>query len=171
MVALGAFRTDAGDPASVREALAQGREFLEGIDILDAAFAAWLTEERQKLAAEAAAAAPVARPIAPFSLQLADLPEGTSAVIAQDLAAAIARLTAEHLLVPGQRGVTADRLPGGVNLVIEGDWTDDTACLKVRLVDQAMRKTLWSQRLVAGLADSRGELPRVTFDSLDAKLM
>lgn len=168
VVALGAFRSDLDDATAVREALARGREFLEGIDILDAGFAAWLAEERQRLAAEVAGAA---RPAAPFSLQIADLPEGVATAIARDLAAAIARLTAEYLLTQGQRGVTGDRLPGGLNLTVEGDWGEDQAWLKVRLVDQANRKTLWSQRLVASRSEGRGELPQVVFESSDAKLM
>ena len=67
--------------------------------------------------------------------------------------------------------MTGDRLPGGLNLTVEGDWGEDQAWLKVRLVDQANRKTLWSQRLVASRSEGRGELPQVVFESSDAKLM
>lgn len=167
-VALTGFRTDLSGPAAVREALAQGREFLEGIDILDPAFTAWLADERQRLAAR------VPDPLRaglPFSLQIGVLPEGTEAVIAQDLAAAVARLTAEYLLGAGRRGLTGERLPAGLNLMVEGDWSEDRAWLKVRLVDQANRKTLWSQRLVASRSTTRGDLPSVLFEASDAKLM
>lgn len=167
-VALGDFRSDLSNPAAVRAALAQGHEFLEGIDIADAAFNAWLREERLKLAAETSAPA---HPAPPFSLQLAELPEGTAVAVARDLASAIARLTAEYLLAEGQRGVTGDRLPGGLNLTVEGDWSEDRAWLKVRLVDQANRKTLWSQRLVASRGETRGDRGQVVFEALDAKLM
>lgn len=167
-VALTGFRTDLGEAGPVRAALAQGREFLEGIDILDPAFTAWLAEERRRLAAEMAEPA---RPALPFTLQVGHLPEGIEAVIARDLAAAVARLTAEYLLGEARPGLNGERLPGGLNLLVEGDWSEDRAWLKVRLVDQANRKTLWSQRLVASRTEGREDLPPVVFAATDATLM
>ncbi|MBL9073717.1 hypothetical protein [Tabrizicola sp.] len=166
-VALAGFGSDLADPAAARQALAQGREFLEGIDILDPGFNLWLAEERQRVAAELAEP----RPPVPFALRLADLPEGTEAAIARDLAAAIARLAAEYLL--GERhGLTGDRLPGGLDLQVEGAWNEDRAWLKVRLVDPVQQKTLWSQRLVASRTlDRAAGAPAVVFDATDAKLM
>ena len=168
-VALAGATTDLADPVLAAAALATGREFLEGIDVIDPAFNAWLAEERQRVAAELRPAAP--RPAVPFSLQLGDLPEGTEAAIARDLAAAIARLTAEYLLRQAQRGLVGDRLPGGLNLMVEGDWSEDRAWLKVRLVDQTNRKTLWSQRVVASRPEGRDELAQVVFEATDAQLM
>lgn len=171
-VALSGFGSDlADDPAAAKDALRQGREFLEGIDVMDPAFNLWLAEERQRLAVEPVRVGQM-RPPVPFSLQLGDLPEGTEAAIAKDLAAAIARLTAEYLLGEGRRGLTGDRLPAGLNLLVEGDWSEDQAYLKVRLVDQDNQTTLWSQRLVASRGpEGRGEKPQVVFESTDAKLM
>ncbi len=169
-VALSGFGSDLADPGTARQALAQGREFLEGIDILDPGFTLWLAEERQRVAAELAAATP--QPLAPFTLRLADLPEGTEAAIARDLAAAIARLAAEYLLGERQRGLAGDRLPGGLDLQVEGAWSEDRAYLKVRLLDQENQRTLWSQRLVASRVADRGTgAPTVVFDATEAQLM
>lgn len=143
-VALAGFGTDLADTAAARRALAQGREFLEGIDIPDPGFNLWL----------------------------ADLPEGIEAAIARDLAAAVARLAAEYLLGEGQRGLSTDRLPGGFDLQLEGDWSEDRAYLKVRLVAKANQKTLWSQRLIASrVLDGRRELPQLVFETTEAQLM
>lgn len=176
-VALTDFRTDLmQDPAAARAALAQGRELLEGIDIVDPAFKLWLAEERQRVADQLAegASAPGTRPLAPFSLRLADLPEGTEAAIARNLAAAIARLAAECLLggTPDRGHLPGDRLSAGLDLQVEGGWSEDRAYLKVRLVDQANQKTLWSQRLTASRSeDSRTGTPAVTFETTEAQLM
>lgn len=167
-VALAGFGSDLADPVGARQALARGREFLEGIDVLDPGFNLWLAEERQRVAAELAGP----RPPVPFALRLADLPEGTEAAIARDLAAAIARLAAEYLLGERQNGLMGDRLPGGLDLQVEGAWNDDRAWLKVRLVDQANQKTLWSQRLVASrIADMGTGAPAVVFEATEAQLM
>jgi DNA-binding SARP family transcriptional activator len=116
-VTLTDFATDLmQDPAAAHRALAEGREFLEGIDVVDPAFNLWLAEERQRVAEQLAnAAAPAVRPLAPFTLRLTDLPEGTEAAIARDLAAAVARLAAEYLLGSSQqpKGLAGDRLPEG----------------------------------------------------------
>ena len=106
------------------------------------------------------------------NLRLADLPEGIEAAIARDLAAAVARLAAEYLLGEGQRGLSTDRLPGGFDLQLEGDWSEDRAYLKVRLVAKANQKTLWSQRLIASrVLDGRRELPQLVFETTEAQLM
>lgn len=172
-VALSGIRTDLdADPAGAAAMLAQGREFLEGIDVIDPAFNLWLAEERQRVADELGRATVAPVPAVPFSLRLGELPEGTEATLARDLAAAIARLTAEYLLGEGQRGLSGDRLPGGLNLLIEGDWSEDRAYLKVRLVDQVNHRTLWSQRLTASRSEAgRGEAAPVLFAATDGPLM
>ncbi len=175
-VTLADFSTDLmRDPAAARDALAQGREFLEGIDIVDAAFNLWLADERARVAAQLAEANPEVsgkRQLSPFTLRIADLPEGTEAAIARNLAAAIARLTAEYLLGETDRsGAPGERLPGGLDLQVEGSWSEDRAYLKVRLVDKANQKTLWSQRLVASRVDDGRAMPTVVFDATEAQLM
>ena len=176
-VALADFGSDLmQDPLAARAALGQGREFLEGIDIVDPAFNLWLADERQRVAEQLAEAAPArgGRQLAPFSVRLADLPEGTEAAVARNLAAAIAKLAAEFLLggTPERGGLPVDRLPGGLDLQVEGGWSEDRAYLKVRLVDQANQKTLWSQRLTASRSeDSRTGAPAVVFETTEAPLM
>lgn len=173
-VALEGFSTDLSDIAATRDALAAGREFLEGIDILDPAFNLWLLEERARVGAQTTAAVqPGARPVVPFSLRVADLPEGTEAAIARELAAAIARLAAEYLLGEDQHrtGLSGDRLPGGLDLQIEGAWSEDRAYLKVRLVDHGNQKTLWSQRLVASRAEQGRGTSSLVFETTEAQLM
>jgi hypothetical protein len=180
-VALADFSTDLmQDPLAARAALAQGREFLEGIDILDPAFNQWLAEEQQRVAdqfsasASASATVPGTGQLAPFSLRLAALPEGTETAIARSLAAAIAKLAAEYLLgvTADRRGLPVDRLPAGLDLQVEGGWGEDRAYLKVRLVDQANQRTLWSQRLTASRTeDGRTGAPAVVFETTEAPLM
>lgn len=173
-VALEGFSTDLSDVAATRDALAAGREFLEGIDILDPAFNLWLLEERARVGAHLTTTVqPGARPVVPFSLRVADLPEGTEAAIARELAAAIARLAAEYLLGEDQNrtGLSGDRLPGGLDLQIEGAWSEDRAYLKVRLVDHENQKTLWSQRLVASRAEQGRGTSTLVFETTEAQLM
>jgi len=172
-VALKGFGTDLADTLAVRQALAQGREFLEGIDIVDPGFKLWLAEERQRVAAVLDEVEPAARSPVPFTLRLAQLPEGTEAAVARDLAAAIARLTAEYLLgETGRRGLPGERLPGGLDLQLEGAWSEDRAYLKVRLVNMATQKTIWSQRLVASLVEEgRPGSSAVVFEATEAQLM
>lgn len=172
-VSLTDFQSDLmADPVAARRALTQGRDLLEGIDIIDPAFIAWLAEERRRVAVQLGLGASEAQQAVPFALRLTDLPEGTEAAIARDLAGAIARLTAEYLLGEGKPGVPGDRLPGGLDLQLEGAWSEDRAYLKVRLVDQANQKTLWSQRLVASrTGDGRNGASAVVFEATEAQLM
>ncbi len=156
------------DPKSAWLALEQGREFLEGLDVMDASFSAWLAEERPRVAALLRRGSEVERTAnAPITLRLASLPHGTDPGTARDLGAAIARLTAEYLL----RGLSdlevADcPLPSGFDLQLDGAWSADRAQLRVRVVAQESRKTLWSQRLVASLVG--GRVPSVVFETVEA---
>lgn len=164
-IALGGVTTDLeDDPAAARLALDQGREFLEGLDVMDAAFSAWLADERPRVAAQLQVAAAV--PDAPMTLRLASLPQGTDLGVARDLGAAIARLTAEYLL----RGMGEDEeespLPQGLDLQLEGAWSADRAQLRVRLVAQSSQTTLWIQRLVASRGGDR--MPSVIFETVEA---
>lgn len=165
------------DPETTRLALASGREFLEGIDIVDPAFGDWLGEERRRVEAKAVNAAEVgaaSRQSHAFKLRLASLPEGTETGLARDLAGAIARLTAEYLL-QGSGEVAGEALSEGLDLHVEGAWTGDRAHLKLRLVAQADQRTLWSQRLIAsrpsGSQDGQGAVSALVFETTEAPLM
>lgn len=173
-VSLSGFVTDLDqDPEAARQALAHGREFLEGIDIIDAAFCDWLTEERQRLAQRFGQGdgGQRGRPASqPFTLRLGSLPEGVEPGVARDLAGAIARLAAEYLL----RDTAGEPAPEGLDLHIEGAWSEDRAHLKLRLVAQSDRKTIWSQRLIAsrtGPEDATGAVPALVFETSDAPIM
>ncbi|NHB75702.1 hypothetical protein [Rhodobacter calidifons] len=167
------------DPVAARMALAGGREFLEGNDVIDAAFCAWLTEERQRLARQlggATLAEQVPGRSQPFTLRIGALPEGIGADMARDLAQAVARLAAEHLLRDGVAafGSPAALLPDGLDLEIEGAWSQDRAHLKVRLVAQSDRKTIWSQRLIAtrpSAEEGQGAASALIFETTDAPIM
>ncbi|WP_137109446.1 hypothetical protein [Rhodobacter sp. SY28-1] len=172
-VSLTGFVTDLDqDPEGARVALAHGREFLEGIDIIDAAFCAWLAEERERLAQKYGQGEGSPRPRSgsqPFTLRLGSLPEGTEAGIAQELAGAIARLAAEYLLRDG----AGEPVPEGLDLQIEGAWSEDRAHLKLRLVAQSDQKTIWTQRLIATRKgdDPTGAVPALVFETSDAPIM
>ena len=172
-VSLEGFVTDLDqDPNAAREALAHGREFLEGIDIVDAAFCEWLVEERQRLTQRFGPGEGARKPKSgsqPFSLRLGSLPEGTEAGIARELAGAIARLAAEYLL----RDTAGEPVPDGLDLHIEGAWSADRAHLKLRLVAQSDQKTIWSQRLIATRTDgdATGAVPALLFETSDAPIM
>lgn len=157
------------DPEAARRALIHGREFLEGIDILDAAFREWLTEERQRLA-QRFGQGDVARRAQPFTLRLGALPEGMEAGLARELAGAIARLAAEYLLRSA-----GTPMPEGLDLQIEGAWSEDRAHLKLRLVAQSGQKTIWTQRLIAHRSvegeDATGAVPTLVFETSDTPIM
>lgn len=169
------FETDLSrDPEAARLALAGGREFLEGIDILDPAFAEWLAEERQRVVLDLGHAA--RRVGRPFRLRLAALPEGTGTGIARDLAGAIARLAVEYLLRDGPEafGSAGEPLPEGLDLHVEGAWSGDQAHLKLRVVALSDQKTIWSQRLIASRTpgeDSRGVASSLVFETTEAPIM
>lgn len=180
-VALNGFTTDIeSDPTAARLALAGGREFLEGNDVIDAAFCVWLAEERERLAkllGEEAVAATVRGGSQPFTLRIGSLPEGAGAATARDLAEAVARLAAEHLLRDGAAafGLEPTGMPEGLDLEIEGAWSEDRAHLKVRLVAQSNRKTIWSQRLIATRPAAEeggpGSASALIFETSDAPIM
>jgi hypothetical protein len=162
------------DPELARRALIHGREFLEGIDIVDAAFREWLNEERQRLALRFGQGSKVLQAKTgsqPFTLRLGALPEGTDAGIARDLAGAIARLAAEYLL----RDSAGDPMPKGLDLQIEGAWSEDRAHLKLRLVAQSGQKTIWTQRLIAHRPvdgeETTGSFPSLVFETSDTPIM
>lgn len=172
VVRLARFSTDIdSDPAAARQALAGGREFLEGIDIVDPAFGLWLSEERQRVATGLGQAQKAVGRA--FRLRVAALPEGVEPTLARDLAGAIARLTAEFLLREGA-GQVGETLPEALDLHVEGAWSGDRAHLKLRLVAQADQATVWSQRLIASRAsggEGQAAVPAVTFETSDTPIM
>jgi tetratricopeptide (TPR) repeat protein len=163
-------------------ALTSGRDFLEGIDIVDPAFLAWLAEERARLTGrDPALMRPepgmLARP--PLVIRLGSLPEGAGTFAARELAHSVARLTAEfvHVDVYGANGdaVPADLPAEGLILNVEGAAIRDRFHIMLSLVAAATRQTVWSQRLtLAGpedVAAGTGEVGPVIFQAAEAAMM
>jgi hypothetical protein len=174
-VILTGFVTDLDqDPELARRALIHGREFLEGIDIIDASFREWLSQERHRLAQRFGQGDEVLRTRSvsqPFALRLGALPEGADAGMARDMAVAIARLAAEYLL----RTAAGEPMPEGLDLQIEGAWSEDRAHLKLKLVALSNQKTIWTQRLIASRSvdadDATGAVPSLVFETSDTPIM
>ncbi|MCU0903267.1 MAG: hypothetical protein MUE83_05270 [Tabrizicola sp.] len=186
-VGLTGFSTDLdSDPEAARHAMIHGREFLEGIDIIDPAFCTWLGEERQRVSRALGLGVPATSGPSrnhAMSLRLGALPDGAGSAVARELAGAIARLTAEYLLrdrAAGDvkaigMGLDGGGLPDGLDLHVEGAWSGDSAHLKLRLVAQADQKTVWSQRVIASRTsfgdDCPGAQPSLVFETTEAPLM
>lgn len=188
-VSLGTVSTDLDtDPAGAVAALQSGREFLEGIDIVDPAFLDWLKEERLRIdttmgLAPAPAFAPVPflglMPSAPpFVISLGALPEGPGHFAARELAQAIARLVSEFLEVEvfGDGGVPVpvDLPPAGLSLHLEGVEIQSRFHMMVSLILRQTGQTVWSQRIaVAGpsdIAEGAGEVPALVFQAVEAAM-
>ena len=192
-VSLSAVTTDLEtDPAGAEAALLAGRDFLEGIDIIDPAFLDWLREERARVAAGLGLAAP-AEPAAPsaaaaatappFVISLGSLPEGAGHFAAQDLAQAVARLVSEFLQVEvfgaGAAAVPAtvpdDLPPAGLELHIEGAAIQSRFHMMASLILRATGQTVWSQRIALtgpeDVAEGLGDVPALVFQAAEAALM
>ena len=119
------------DPDAASRALQSGREFLEGIDIIDPAFEDWLREERDRVEGSLGIRRPdqALSPMSetarlPFVIRLGGLPQGLGAFAGRALADAIARLLGEfaHIDVYGSGGtpVPTDLAKEGMALHVEG---------------------------------------------------
>lgn len=167
------------DPTAATEALRAGREFLEGIDIADAAFQDWLREERLRVAGLLGLALPPAQILPeeapPFVIALGSLPEGWGRFAARDLAQAIARLVAEfaHVQLFGPEP-PAHLPPGGLTLHLEGALIQGQMHMMASLILRASGQTAWSQRIAidgpSDVAEGLGEVPALVFQAADAAL-
>ncbi|MGL4238299.1 AfsR/SARP family transcriptional regulator [Tabrizicola sp.] len=173
------------DQAAAAKALQSGREFLEGIDIIDHAFEDWLREERARVEAvmgttrPALARMPLARTARlPFVIRLGSLPEGVGIFAGMALADAIGRLMSEfaHVDVFGAGGtaIPADLPREGMALHIEGAEIMDRVHVLVSLSSIASGQTIWNQRAAIPMAEAdligSGELPPLVFQAADAAL-
>jgi DNA-binding SARP family transcriptional activator len=191
-VALATVRTDIeADPDAARETLRAGREFLEGIDIVDPAFLDWLRGERARLATDlgiSPAVAPMAplplmgqMPAAapPFVVSLGAMPEGPGRFAARELALAIAQLVAEFLHVDlfgvGDQPVPEDLPPTGLMLHVEGVEIQGRHHMMVGLVLRGSGQTVWNQRIALDgpddVANGQGDIPALVFQAAEAALM
>jgi DNA-binding SARP family transcriptional activator len=170
--------------AAIR-ALQSGREFLEGIDIIDHAFEDWLREERERVESSLGirrpdqARAPVSQTArTPFVIRLGGLPQGLGAFAGRALADAIARLLSEfaHIDVYGSGGtaIPPDLPREGMALHIEGAEIQDRVHVLVSLSSIATGLIIWNQRAAIPVAEAdfigAGDLPPLVFQAADAAL-
>jgi DNA-binding SARP family transcriptional activator len=166
-------------------ALQSGREFLEGIDIIDEAFEDWLREERIRVEALMGirrpdqALLPVARTARlPFVIRLGGLPEGVGSFAGRALADAIGRLLSEfaHIDVYGSGGtpIPPDLPREGMALHVEGAQIQDRLHVLVSLSSIASSQIIWNQRAAVPVAEAdfigAGDLPPLVFQAADAAL-
>lgn len=173
------------DRQAAAQALQSGREFLEGIDIIDQAFLDWLRDERRRVEAQMGTTRPVLalRPMAqtarlPFVIRLGGRADGHGSFVGKALADAIGRLVAEfaHIDLFGAGGmpVPDDLPPEGMALNVE--WTEilDRIHVLVSLTSIATKQTIWNQRasIPVGMTDiiAGGEVPPLVFQAADAAL-
>jgi tetratricopeptide (TPR) repeat protein len=173
------------DREAAARALQSGREFLEGIDIIDQAFEDWLREERARVEGALGirrpdqARVPVA-PTArlPFVIRLGGLPAGVGSFAGRALADAIGRLLAEfaHIDVYGSGGaaVPPDLPREGMALHVEGAEIQDRVHVLVSLSSIATGQIIWNQRAAVPVAEAdfigAGDLPPLVFQAADAAL-
>jgi tetratricopeptide (TPR) repeat protein len=167
------------------EALQSGREFLEGIDIIDQAFEDWLRDERARVEQSLGVRRPVQ--IRPAEAQLAQLPfvlrrgslgEGMGAFVGKSVSDAIARLLAEfvHIDVYGSGGnAVPEGLPReGLELHVEAAEIQDRVHILVSLTSVSSGQTIWNQRASVPVAEAdlawAGDLPPLVFQAADAAL-
>jgi tetratricopeptide (TPR) repeat protein len=161
------------------QALQSGREFLEGIDIVDPAFIEWLREERVRVDLQLGMIrpGPALMPM-PFLIQLGGLPSGHGNLVGKALADAVGRLVSEFanvsLFGAGSAAIPLDLPRGGLSLHVEGTTSQDHVHLLVSLNVTDSRQTIWSQRAAVPIAEAdifaRGELPPLVFQAADAAL-
>jgi len=167
------------------QALQSGREFLEGIDIIDQAFEDWLREERARVENSLGVLRPVQPRLSdeqlaqiPFVLRRGALPDGVGAFVGKSISDAIARLLSEfvHISVFGSGGnAVPDDLPKeGLDLHVEVAEIQDRVHILVSLTSAASGQTIWNQRATAPVAEAglswAGDLPPLVFQAADAAL-
>ncbi len=180
------------EPDAALKGLREGRDFLEGIDIVDPAFLDWLRVERQRVAV--ALGLPSRRPpeadltASPFSamgsaplfvVSFGSLPGGSGQFAATEMTRAITQLVSEFMQVQvfGESGrQVPDGLPQtGLTLHLEGVEIQGRLHMMVSLILRSTGQTVWSQRIaLAGpqdVADGLGEFPALAFQATEATLM
>jgi hypothetical protein len=185
LVLLHGVQTDLdADPGHAQQMLQGGREFLEGIDIADAAFDEWLREERLRISRTFAPSRMGSSssgrdntPL-PFAIRLGNLPTGAASFTGMAMADSIARLVEEFVPIEvyGAGGAELpDGMPvTGLQLGVEGTQIADRLHLLVRLSGQSAGPVLWHHRASLPLSQSDfiadGEFPQIVFQAAEAAL-
>ncbi len=186
VVRLGGVTTDLeADSDGSARALQAGREFLEGIDIIDQSFEDWLREERARVESGLGIHRPdqARLPVAatarlPFVIRLGGLPPGVGSFAGRALADSIGRLLAEfaHIDVYGAGGapIPADLPREGMVLHVEGAEIQDRVHVLVSLSSAASGQIIWNQRAAVPVTEAdfigAGDLPPLVFQAADAAL-
>jgi tetratricopeptide (TPR) repeat protein len=171
------------DPDAVRDAMAAGREFLEGIDIADQAFEDWLRDERVRISGHTVrlpsggSSSSAGLPL-PLAIRLGALPPGAGSFTGMALADSIARLVAEFspIEVYGAGGATLppDMPDTGLQLGVEGAQIADRLHLVVRLTGPDAGPVLWHHQASLPLSQSdfiaEGEFPQIVFQTAEAAM-
>ena len=144
------------EPAQSTAALEAGRELLEGLEIRDPAFVAWLAERRQRLAADLAAAS--YGPPSPQRLSL-ELVSGTDGsrdenLLALALAQQASKLMSEYALVdivaPGSAQVRVGPQEHGLRLRVDALADSEQTHILARLEATPTCQVLWSSHASIG---------------------
>ena len=175
------------DGPEAASALQSGREFLEGIDIIDQAFEDWIKDERVRIERLLGVRRPdqARQPVAqtarlPFVIRLGGLPEGVGSFAGRALADAIGRLLSEfaHIDVYGSGGtpIPEDLPREGMALHVEGAQIQDRVHVLLSLSSIANSQIIWNQRAAVPMAEAEadfigaGDLPPLVFQAADAAL-
>ncbi len=173
------------DRDTAAKALQSGREFLEGIDIIDEAFEDWLREERTRVERNMGTTRPALSqvPMAqtarlPFVIRLGSLPDGLGSFAGMALADAIGRLVSEfaHIDLYGSGGmpIPPDLPREGMALHVEGAEIQNRVHVLISLSSIASGQIIWNQRAAVPVAESdfigAGDLPPLVFQAADAAL-
>ncbi len=171
------------DTDAVREALAAGREFLEGIDIADDAFEDWLRDERSRISVQtrrlpSGGSSSAAGPPLSLAIRLGALPPGAGSFTGMALADSIARLLAEFAPIEvygaGGAALPPDMPGNGLQLGIEGAQIADRLHLVVRLTGPDPGPVLWYHQASLPLSQSdfiaEGEFPQIVFQTAEAAM-
>jgi tetratricopeptide (TPR) repeat protein len=178
-VAIIGIRTDLDDdPEGCLRALAEGREFLEGLDVGDQAFEDWLREERARLSPQRGEDRPVSRVFQgtmPIRLKFGSMPEGAGGFVALALADAIARLVGEFAEVEiftDADGARLDLPERGMTLAVEAAQMGDKLHVLAGIASTVTRQVLWTRRTALSLKQvdliNEGEFPQVVFHAAEA---
>ncbi len=171
------------DADAVRQAMAAGREFLEGIDIADQAFEDWLRDERSRVGAPAlrppsgGSSSATGLPLS-LAIRLGTLPPGAGSFTGMALADSIARLVAEFAPIEvygaGGAAMPPDRPDNGLQLGVEGAQIADRLHLVVRLTGPDAGPVLWHHQASLPLSQSdfiaEGEFPQIVFQTAEAAM-
>ena len=173
------------DPQAAAQKLQSGREFLEGIDIIDQAFEEWLRDERSRVEAIMGTERPhqARTPVAqtarlPFVMRLGGPQDGVCAFAGRALADAIGRLLSEfaHIDVYGSGGapIPSDLPREGMALQVDAAEIQNRVHVLVSLSSIASGQIIWNQRAAVPMAEAdfigAGDLPPLVFQAADAAL-